>query len=281
MILDFHTHVFPPWLRDQRERHRERDATFGALYASPKARMATAEELVAAMDEDAVDVAVVMGIGWTDPGLARDANDYLIESVRRHPGRLVGFAGVNPAWGDAAAEEALRCAAAGLRGVGELHPDSQGFDLGDRRAMAPLRAAVGEGRLLLATHTSEPVGHLYPGKGATRPETAWRFLQNFPEATVVMAHWGGGLPFYALMPEVAEALRNVYFDTAASPFLYSARVFRVVASLVGANRILMGSDYALLRPRRLIAQVEESGLSEPDRSAVLGGNAARLLRLNA
>ena len=277
MIIDFHTHVFPQWLRDRRQHYLARDATFAELYANPKARMATVEDVVGAMDEDGVTTAVVMGIGWTDSGLARETNDYIVESVQRYPARLVGFAAVSPAWGAPAAREARRCAEAGLRGVGELHPDLQGFDLGDQHTMAPLMDVLHEYHLLLTTHTSEPVGHLYQGKGQTTPEVVWRFLQNFPDANVVLAHWGGGLPFYALMPEVAQALRNVYFDTAASPFLYTPRVFPVVASLVGADKILLGSDYPLLRPRRLIRQVEESGLSEADREAVLGGNAARLL----
>ena len=86
MIVDFHTHIFPPWLRDQREKYFDRDTTFSDLYASPKAKMATADDLLQAMDEDGVDKSIVMGIGWIDYGLAREANDYIIESVRR--GRL-------------------------------------------------------------------------------------------------------------------------------------------------------------------------------------------------
>ena len=93
--------------------------------------MASAVDLLKAMDDDGVTISVVMGIGWTDHGLARESNDYIVESVRRSGGRLVGFAGVNPAWGERAAREADRCARSGLRGIGELHPDTQGFDLGD------------------------------------------------------------------------------------------------------------------------------------------------------
>lgn len=278
MIIDFHTHIFPPWLRDQRHRYLERDATFGELFADPKAKMATAEELVEAMDEDRVARSVALGIGWADPGLAREANDYIIESARRHPDRLVGFAGVSPAWGDTAAREAERCAEAGLKGVGELHPDSQAFDLGDPKTMAPLVEVVRGRGLILTTHSSEPVGHRYPGKGATRPEALWRFIQSYPDVTVVFAHWGGGLPFYALMPEVRSALGNVYFDTAASPFLYTPEVFSIVAGLVGADRILLGSDFPLVRARRLLRQVEDSSLTEADREKVMGGNAGRLLR---
>jgi hypothetical protein len=277
MIIDFHTHIFPPWLIAQRQRCLERDAAFGELYASPKAKMATAEDLLAAMDEDGVDRSVVMGIGWSDQGLAREANDYIIEAARRHPERLVGFAGVNPAWGDAAAREVERCAQAGLRGVGELHPDWQRFDLSDKSTMTPLMEAVRRHKLIVTTHSSEPVGHLYKGKGKTTPDALWRFIQSFPDVTIVCAHWGGGLPFYALMPEVAQGLANVYFDTAASPFLYTPQVFPTVASLVGADKILMGSDFPLLRVRRLIKQVEESSLSEAERKAVMKGNAERLL----
>lgn len=182
-------------------------------------------------------------------------------------------------WGRDAVAEAERCADEGLKGVGELHPDSQGFDLADEKTMAPLMATAVERGLIVTTHSSEPVGHEYPGKGSVTPESLWRFIKNFPEATIVCAHWGGGLLFYALMPEVADSLTNVYFDTAASPFLYAPSVVQTVAGLVGAHKILFGSDYSLLRASRIIEQVTQSGLSNADRAAILTGNAARLLAL--
>lgn len=276
-MIDFHTHVFPPWTPEQRRRYLERDATFGELYTSPRAKLATAEDLLRAMDEDGVEVAVVMGIGWTDMGLAREANDYIIEAARRHPGRLVGFAGVNPAWGEKAAQEAERCALAGLRGIGELHPDTQGYDLGDPAVMGPLMEVARRHSLIVITHSSEPVGHLYPGKGKTRPEALWRFIQAFPDVTLVCAHWGGGLPFYALMPEVAEALRHVYFDTAASPFLYVPHVFQAVVGLVGADKVLLASDFPLLRASRIARQLEGTWLSAAEKQAIRAGNASALL----
>jgi len=281
MIVDFHTHIYPEWLRDRRREYLERDSTFRELFESPMAKLATADELVQAMDADGVDRSVAMGVGWNDPGLAREVNDYIIDAVRRYPDRIVGFAGVNPSWGVEAARETERCARAGMRGVGELHPDLQGFDLGDESTMSPLAEVAREHRLIVTTHSSEPVGHAYRGKGRTRPDVLWRFIQSFPDITLVCAHWGGGLPFYALMPEVAKGLDNVYFDTAASALLYGRRVFEVAAALVGAERILLGSDYPLLPASKLLRQVRQSDLSEADKSSIMGESAATLLRLQA
>ena len=266
-------------MRENRDRYIARDKTFAALYSDSRARLASAEDLIAVMDEDGVDVAVAMGIGWSDYDTAREANDYIIDATRRWQRRIVGFAGINPAWGDKAVWEAERCADAGLRGIGELHPDTQGFDLADKRTMAGIMAVAEERRLIVTTHSSEPVGHLYTGKGSVTPQVLMRFIGNFPDATIVCAHWGGGLPFYALMPEVASALHNVYFDSAASPFLYTPQVYSAVSSLVGADKALFGSDYALLRPRRLLNEIAASGLTAEQQAAVRGGNAARLLGL--
>ena len=142
MIIDSHTHVFPPELIRRREALLDRDVTLSTMFSDPRSRMADAEELVATMDGAAVDLSVMVGIGWNDPGLAREANDYLIDAVRRFPLRLRGFCAVNPRWGAEAVAEVERCAAAGLSGVGELHPDTQGFDLGDRSVMAPVVEAA-------------------------------------------------------------------------------------------------------------------------------------------
>ena len=281
MVIDFHTHIFSSELRSRREELLSTDATLKELYSNPAARMSSAVELVATMAGAGIDVSVVQGIGWNDIGLARMANDYIIESVRRFPMHLVGFCSVNPAWGDAAAAEVARCANAGLVGIGELHPDTQGFDLGDKSVMAPLVEAATSLGMPILTHSSEPVGHQYAGKGRTTPDALFSFIDSFPEATTICAHWGGGLPFYALMPEVQRSLQNVYFDTAASPFLYRPEVFSTVVDLVGGDRVLLGSDYPLIDQKRLIRQVTDSPISDEAKEGILYNNAAALLGLPA
>ncbi len=279
MVIDFHTHVFPPWLRERREEFLRRDATFRALYTNDRAKLATCEELVEAMDGAGVDRAVLLGIGWTDQELARSANDYLLEAAQRFPDRLVPFCSVDPSWGGAAVQEVERCAAGGARGIGELHPDTQGFDVTSSRVMGPLMETAQRLGLLVLTHSSEPVGHQYAGKGQTSPDRLLSFIHSFPHNTIVCAHWGGGLPFYALMPEVAQALKNVYFDTAASPLLYDARVFRLGVEMAGQGKVLFATDYPLLGHGRVMRQVE-AHLSGGPLEDVLWRNAARLLGIS-
>ncbi len=279
MIVDFHTHIVPPSFLERREEIARRDATFQALFSDPRARLATADELVSAMDRAAVDVSVVMGIGWTDVGVAREANDYVIHALERYPGRLVGFCSVNPGWGADAVAEVERCAAQGVAGIGELHPDSQGFDLADAELMGPLMNRARDLGLVVLTHSSEPVGHQYAGKGKTTPEVLYAFACGFPGNTLVFAHWGGGLPFYTLMPEVRDAVDHVYYDTSASPLLYSPGVFSAATSLDITGRVLFGTDFPLIGHRRLIEQVETAPIPDSARVAILGGNARALLGL--
>ncbi len=279
MIIDSHVHVFPPGFRERREELVQRDATFRELYSNPKAVLASVDDLMDAMDAAEVDAAVAVGIGWQDIELAREANDHLAEAVASSNGRLIGFCAVSPAWGDDAILEVERCAAAGLRGIGELHPDTQGFNIDDASTMAPLMAVAKRLGLPVVAHSSEPVGHAYQGKGTVTPQRLLSFIEAFPDQPIIAAHWGGGLPFYALMPEVNAALSHTYFDTAASPFLYDAQVFSTAAGLVGAGKILFGTDFPLIKHPRLLEQVRQSGLSADDQARITGGNIARLLGL--
>ena len=275
-IIDFHTHIFSPGLKKDRTEYLS-DPLFDHLYASPKAKVATAEELISSMDRHGVDVSVALNIGWTSHALCVETNNYILEAVSRYPRRLVGFCSIQPLAGEAALAEMERCARAGARGIGELRSDAQGFRLGDKGLWQPFVEMMRKYNLLLLTHASEPVGHIYPGKGIITPGVLQQFLANFPDLCVICAHWGGGLPFYALMPEVGALLSNTFFDTAASPFLYRPQIYRQVAEIIGPDKILFGSDYPLLTQGRLIREIESTGLPPGAKAKILGENAERLL----
>lgn len=247
------------------------------LYSKKDAKLATAEELIASMDKNGVDISVIVNYGWTTHELCVETNDYILESIARYPQRLIGFCAVQPNSYEAATAEIERCTRAGIRGVGEMRPDMQLFDFSDEEIMGPLIETIKRYKLTLLIHASEPVGHEYPGKGSITPDMLYPFIASYPDLTIVCAHWGGGLPFYSLMPEVKQAMSNVFFDTAASPLLYSPQVYNQVVQLAGDDKILFGSDYPLLEQSRVIKEIKSLDLPEKTKSLILSGNAQRLL----
>lgn len=278
MLIDFHTHIFPPEICQQRERYCARDPWFGQLYSNPKASMANAEELSAEMEAAGVDISVAFSFGWSDPGLIREGNAYVLDAMRRYPGRIYGLAVLQPAAGQQAVYELERCAQAGMSGVGELMPHGQGYKLSDIDLLRPIMEVVERYNLLVLSHCSEPIGHLYPGKGDVTLLDITTFLTAFPTVRFIAAHWGGGLPFYTLMPEIQRLTAGrVWYDTAATLYLYRSEIFATVTDLVGAEYILFGSDYGLLRQRRVIEHIKRAGLDEQAQQLILGENARRLL----
>jgi len=275
MVIDVHTHVFPPEFIRDRVRLVQACPWFGTLYANPKRKMATAEQLLASMKRAGVDRAVVFGFPWSDAGRLRSANDYVFEAAANSEGRLIPFAVVDPGNMAVTEEEVVRLHGRALAGIGELMPDGQGFRLDDERVMdACLRLAVFH-HLVVMIHTSEPVGHDYPGKGKVMPDVIYRLAGKFPEVKIICAHWGGGILSYEMMPEVAAALRNVYYDSAASALLYDDRIFLVAAQIV-PRKILFGTDYPLISQRGMLkrARARLAGTSHLD--DFLGENARRL-----
>lgn len=281
MIIDSHTHILPDEFRDQRERWLSADRTFGALFQDTAATTASAEELVAEMDESGVDMSVVLGYGWTDQETARISNDYLLSVISEYPDRIVPYCSVDPGWGDAALVEVERCLSSGARGIGELHADTQSWSPNDVETLRPMMGLAAEAAVPVVVHASEPVGHAYPGKGTTTPDRLVSLAAAFPDVAFVFAHFGGGMPFYALMPEIAETLSNTYFDSAATPYLYGSDVYRVSVAAAGSDRVMFGSDFPLIRQGRALRGVREGGLSEADESLVLGGNASDLLGIRS
>ncbi len=277
LTIDFHTHVFPPEVKARRDTYCMLDDYFGELHANPGIRIATAEDLLAEMDASGVDLSVLCGFGWSTPELCAMHNDYLLHCIEQYPDRLVALAAVQPLSGDRALAEVERCLAGGMKGVGELMPDGQGYRVNELARIQPLFDYASEHGFPMMIHGSEPVGHFYPGKETVTPATLWPLIQAFPKAKLVLAHWGGGYPFYELMPEVRDASRNVHYDSAASTYLYDTEVFLHVGRIVGYDKVLWATDFPILRQGRFLGRVRELPLGEQAKTAILGGNAARLL----
>ena len=179
MIIDVHTHIVPPQIKRNRDNYFT-DPLFGLLYSSAKAKLATAEDLIASMDEDGVDISVALNIGWSSNELCMVTNDYIIEATERYPKRLLGFGTVYLGDLKSAVKEVERCASGGLRGIGEMRFGQELFAEENKHRLAEFVEALIENKMTLLLHCSEPIGHQYPGKGDTTPGLIFQLIQRFP-----------------------------------------------------------------------------------------------------
>ncbi len=280
-IIDVHTHLFSEGVRTRRESFCRRDEGFGNLYGDPRARLVSPQELLAAMDRNGVGRSVICGFPWGDPGLCREENDYLLHCATAHPDRLIPFACFPPRAFRAAEREVERCLSRGIAGFGEMAFYKGGGTSMDGKRLASLLAPLSKRGIPFLLHANEPVGHEYPGKSMKSLSFVYQLLLKIPEVKVILAHWGGGFFFYELMPEVAQAARNVYYDTAASPFLYRPRIYALAVDIVGPERVLFGSDYPLIPPARYFSEMEASGLSGAIQARIRGQNAEILFQAGA
>jgi predicted TIM-barrel fold metal-dependent hydrolase len=279
MVIDFHTHVFPGFFRRQRERFFSGEPGYKALYGQTEARLAGVNDLLKSMDDEEVERSVIFGFPWENPEYYRRHNDYIIEAAQTHPKRLTGFCCFSPL-SKGGPEEAERCLKAGLDGVGELALYSPGSLFESKNPLREVVAVCSRLDAPLVLHTSEPVGHEYPGKVPMEPRELYAFIKACPSNRIVLAHWGGGLFLYALMiKEVKEVFQNVWFDTAASPYLYSPEIYRIAGEIIGFEKILFGSDYPLLRPQRYLKEMSSIGLSHRSIRQMTRLNAQQLLGL--
>lgn len=269
---------------------------------------------LAEMDRAGVDMQVLSlnppMVYWADAGLgtrlARLYNDELAATVAGRPDRLAGLATVPlqdvPA---AVAELGRAIRQLGLRGVyigsnvcgKELdHPDLLPFFAQAEALRAPVfihPIDVLGGERLGSYYLHNGLGNPFDTAVAAARLIFGGILDRFPRLQVCLAHAGGALPYligrldrvYRVRKETREKvrrppttyLRRLYYDT----ITHHGPALRYLVGLMGADRVALGSDYrfdmGLSDPAGPVRAVRQ--LSRTDRSAILGGVAARLLKL--
>ena len=268
---------------------------------------------IAAMDEAGVDVQALSltqpMVYWGDrdfaPRLAAAFNDALAAAHEAHPGRLVGFATLPMPYPDLAVAELDR--AAKLPGVRGLYLATRILDreLSDE-AFFPVyeRAeALGLPVFLHPVNVIDParlkdyfltnlLGNPFDTAIAAAHLVFGGVLDRFPGLTICLPHAGGAFPYLAgrldhgwkVRPECGHLkegpltyLRRFTYDTIA----HAPDALGYLIATVGADRVMMGSDYCFdmgcKRPVEIVTDLP--GLGAADRQAILGGNAAALLRL--
>jgi predicted TIM-barrel fold metal-dependent hydrolase len=296
-IIDAHVHLYPEelnrapaaWAKEWAEPHWATLCTRVRKSGRAVQAFPSVDDLLRAMDEAGVERAVLQGWYWENHATCVWQNRFYAACFKTHPDRLSAFATLHAGAGrDAVIAEVRRAAEDGCCGLGELSPHSQGFPIDDETWNAVLSLA-GDLKLPVTLHVTEAEGRSYPGKIDTPPGDFMRMAKAHPQTTFILAHWGGRLPLNPDLGDDALSLTNVYYDTAASPLIYSPVVAGEMLMRFGAERVLFGSDYPLFlypdapeQPSSMRAFADEfrsADLSEDQRARVLGGNAKWVLGL--
>ena len=270
-MIDAHVHIFADALI--KDRDKVDDPQFRIMYGDPKAKMANAEDLLRYMDENGIEGAVVCNMTWVKRRYADINNDYIMEVCSEYPKRLFPMVSLPIDFNEKDVWKIVPYLTAGA-GIGEQRLTKK-FLIDPDSPLSFLHDTIEENNSIMLLHTSEPVGHLYPGKEKMTPDVLEPFIKR-SSIPMVLAHFGGGFGFYALMKEVREYLANCYFDTAATPYLYSKEIYPLMISLVGSDNILFGTDYPLMGAKKVLKQIEESGIKKTDFTAITHKNAAKL-----
>jgi aminocarboxymuconate-semialdehyde decarboxylase len=265
------------------------------------------------MDRRGVDVhvisssTVIQGTSWADRhtelDLVRRVNDRAAEWCAAYPQRYVGSFVLPLQDVDLSLAELARAVGELKLKVANVSSSYSGFYLGHARFRPFWDAVVGAG----ATVFIHPEGvqdlwfqdfGLWNSVGQPIEEAKVMasiiyegVFDKYPAVKIVMAHGGGFLPHYfgrldrnvTNMPEStknisrkpSDYLRSFYYDTCT----YGAGIAEALVARVGADRLVMGSDYAVGDADPVGSVKAVANITETDLPLVTGGTAARLLGL--
>ena len=274
-IVDFrvrpNTEPFFPLTRNPSWNHVFR--TMG--YPPPTDRPVVLKEF---MEEvDALGIATCVCVGRdieSSRARFRVPNDYVAQIVREYPGRIVGFAGIDPLKGrDALCEIDRAVKDLGLAGVG-LDPFEFGMDAGDRRLYRVYERCAALDVPVILTLGPLPLGGVPMRLGSVLPVDD--VATDFPELTLVCVH--GGWPFTTQMIAIAMRHERVYFDTSIYFRMPGAELVVEAANRIIPDKILYASSYPFAPLKESLERFLKLPFTDDARRKVMGENARRLLR---
>jgi len=185
---------------------------------------------------------------------------------------IIPFASIHPD-SDNWKSELSEIYASGIKGI-KFHPEYQNFFIDDPK-MYPIYYKAAELGLIMIFHAGVDVGLQPPYH--CMPDRMRHMVRAFNGAKIVAAHMGG----YDRWNEVEEYLvgEELYFDTSFSmPRMGEEQFMRIVKNH-GYKRLLFGTDSPWSDQAEDLALISSLKLSDEEKSAILGGNAAKLLGL--
>ncbi len=241
-LIDGHNHVGGPDLIDRKAQ--------------------SAAEIVRRLDLAGVDKAVIFPFNNPHPTEGfKSANNYIAKAVADFPSRLIGFGRVDPTNPAGAVQEVERIGAdLNLAGI-KLHPRAQEF-MPDHPGLLAVLKKMSELDLVVVFDSGSAF--------APWPEMA-ELANKFPDIPMIMAHMRQGDYI-----DAAKSAPNIYLGTTK----VQPKLIVDAVKEIGADRIISGSDSPYVSIEAEINKIRSlDGLSESDKSNMLGLNMARILCL--
>jgi len=223
----------------------------------------SAGDLLREMDRWDVDQAVICPVEEQIILHNHEGNLAMLEAVRAHPDRFIGFAVANPWYGDKAVDELRWAAEQGLRGL-KLDSARQGFFLCSP-LVYPLIEVATEMGLPIYCHTATPIY-------ALPMQLRW-LAADFPEANFIMGHAAFPDYWFDVFPTVQNR-PNIYVETSLRA---STAPLQEVARELGADRLIFGSNSPVSTVEVELAKVDALNLAPEEREWVLGKTMLKLL----
>ena len=273
MIVDSHTHLCGSPLNDETMVISYPEG--GSFNLGLQRKVANVESLIEDMNSRNIDTALVMGF----PELV--SNKELSEMMKKYPKRIIGFTGVfDPKKPDSVKELEYAVTKLGLKGL-KLHPDCHSFSP-DEVEIVPLIKKAAE--LGVPTLIHSYPGNMRRGYFRAAPETVDELKKHVPEADIIIAHMG--YPRYLDLLTLAQ-IPGVYVETCMGltsiaelhGLEFTARYLR----MVGVDNVLFGSDWVGkevgMEQQKQLDLINKLDLTREEKDKILGGNAAKLLKL--
>ena len=275
MIVDFHIHAYDFPVQAPDYFHTFMDRQLGGSFVQFVEKYTTGESYVGYLNENGIDYGVI--IAEQAPITSAMASNETIEQLCKGNPRLIPFCSVNPYLIPNPAKELERLVTRhGFRGL-KLYPTYEYFYPNDAM-LYPVYAVAQELQIPVMWHTGSsvfPASRLKYGDPLLIDDVA----VDFPELTAIITH--SGRPFwYDRAYALARFHEHVYMEIAGLPpqrlLTYFPELERV------ADKTLFGSDWpSIMAVKKNIEAIRGLPLSEKARDAILGGNAARILKLPA
>lgn len=249
MIIDIHAHIEDPT----------------ALYFD-----SSAEGVIGLMDQCGIDMSVIGALQWL-AGYPAQANVATAKAVEKYPNRFMGTVYVHPQGGiDKALEEAERYVRQlGFKAIGEIHPATEFTPANSERYYYPVMEKAIELKVPVHIHCGDPATDPFSG-----PMLIGDLAERFPEARIILGHLGHRRWYDAIW--TVKNHDNLLVDTS---FAQTSALVKAV-QVLGAERVLFGTDTPVNNPAAMLSHVRGAyGLTEEQKSLILGKNAAKLLGL--